>query len=140
MLEREEPCFFDDRLEEETAEMLDGLDEFLTVELGCEEALGFDMGGVGCIGLDGLVVCWKRDGEAVKGVVILESVVGVIIEKARDAIGAARDDDGLEEVREDLGGIFDVVVGWGARDGREVRCGVGKESFCILRRSHGVLG
>ena len=46
----------------------------------------------------------------------------------------------MDEVGEDLGDVFDIVVSRGARDGQEVRCGIGKEGFCVLRRSYGVLG
>ena len=40
----------------------------------------------------------------------------------------------MEDIGEDLGDVFDVVVSRGARDGREVRCGIGKEGFCVLSR------
>ena len=81
----------------------------------------------------------KQDSEVFKGVAILGSIKGVGVKKAREAIGAAGDVDGLEEVREDLSDVFDVVGG-GACDGREVRCGVSEEGFCIPTRSHGILG
>ena len=52
--------------------------------------------------------------------VVLSPVVGIVVEKARETIRAARDVDRLEEVLEDLGDVFDVVVSGRARDGREV--------------------
>ena len=36
--------------------------------------------------------------------------------------------------------FFDVFVSRGARDGQEVCCGVVKEGFCAIMRSHDVLG
>ena len=49
-------------------------------------------------------------GKAVKGVAVLGPVVGVVAKKARETIGAARDVDGLKEVPEDLGDVFDVII------------------------------
>ena len=129
MLNQEDPGLLEDRVGEEAAETLDGFDELLMFELGRTESLGVDSDS------NGLVVRWERDDEAVKGVAIFGPVLGVVVQKAQEAIV-----DRLEEVGEDLGDVFDVVVSGGARDGQEVRCGVSEEGFCILRRSHGVLG
>ena len=88
-----------------------------------------------------VVVRWKQDSEAVEGVAPFGVILGVVVQKAREAIVASWDVNGLEVAGEDLGDVFDVVVSRGACDGGgEVRCGVGKEGSCVLRRSHGVLG
>ena len=66
VFQREDPRLFYDGLEEEAAEMLNGLDKALPFELDHVEQLGFDSDGVGGIALDVQVVCWKRDGKAVE--------------------------------------------------------------------------
>ena len=64
---------------------------FFLFELGRVDAFGFDSDSVAYIGGDGLIVRWRRACEAVEGVVILGSVEGVVVEEARESIGAARD-------------------------------------------------
>ena len=68
VFQQEDPDFFDDCLEEEAAETLDSFDEFLPFKLGRIEDLGFETDGVRGVDLDGWVVRWKRNDEAVKGV------------------------------------------------------------------------
>ena len=110
MLEREDQDLLNNRLEEEAAEMLDGFDKLLAFELGRVESLGFDSNGVGGICSDGLVVRWKWDGKTVEGVVVFGSVLDVVVQKVREAVGAARDIDGLNEVGKDIDDVFCAVV------------------------------
>ena len=90
--------------------------------------------------MDGRVVRWERDIEAVGRVAPVSVVLGVVVQKARETILAARDGSGLEEVGEEPDDVFDVVISRGARDGEEVRCDVSEEGICVLRRRYGVMG
>ena len=80
MLEREDPYLLDDCLEEEAAETLDCFDELLPLELGRVESIGFYSDGVGGIGDNGLVVRWKRYGEAVEGVAVFGFVLSIVVQ------------------------------------------------------------
>ena len=103
IFEREDSGLFGDGLEEEAAESLDGFGEALPFELGHVEQFGFASNSTGGIALDGRVVRWYRDGKAVKGVAPVSVVLGVVIQKARETVLAARDVDGLKEVGDGLG-------------------------------------
>jgi len=64
-------------------------------------------------------------------------VVGVIVDEAREAVGASCDVDGLEEVGERFVESLDIIVGWLAKDGR---VGVGqltKEVLHVVCSRHG---
>jgi hypothetical protein len=64
-------------------------------------------------------------------------VVGIVIDEAREAVGASRDVDGLEEVGERFAESLDIIVRWLAEDDRVGADQLTKEVLPVVWSRHG---
>eukprot|EP00804_Cyclotella_cryptica_P017762 CCRYP_001184-RA/>CCRYP_001184-RA protein AED:0.60 eAED:0.60 QI:0/0/0.5/0.5/1/1/2/191/159 len=97
-LEGEQPGVLHHGGEKDAAKALGAADEALSGRGGRPIFLGHHVHGISGIGRDGGVVCGRGEEERVEGVAVGGHVIGGIIDEAKEAVGASRGVDGLEEV------------------------------------------